>query len=219
MKIKKFKKIFFTDNSRIVGGNKAKVPVPYQVSFQLKTQDFVVSLFNEYSHFCGGAIISENYVLTAAHCIDSFKPGDFTILSGTSNWKKGGDRHNVTSLIKHPDYKELVKSDIAVVKVDPPFVLDNMKTMKISYSNCDNIGGNFPVTLTGWGLQQPLPIPIALAISLSLPDELKMLNYTTISNQECQSDFDVTETEICARKGFLNGACSVSNIYAIISKC
>lgn len=57
----------FTSN-RIIGGNEIEIDeAPYTVSLQLMR-----------SHYCGGALISETYVLTAAHCkfchpiVDSF---------------------------------------------------------------------------------------------------------------------------------------------------
>lgn len=46
------------DEDRIVGGQEAFIEDhPYQVSFIVNN-----------SYFCGGFIVSENYILTAAHC-------------------------------------------------------------------------------------------------------------------------------------------------------
>lgn len=45
-------------DQRIVGGEEANIEdFPYQVSFIVNN-----------SYFCGGFIVSENYILTAAHC-------------------------------------------------------------------------------------------------------------------------------------------------------
>ena len=46
-------------NNRIVGGRQAqKGQFPYQVTLQV---------FGE--HFCGGSILNEKWILTAAHCV------------------------------------------------------------------------------------------------------------------------------------------------------
>lgn len=52
--------------TRIVGGRKAKKgEFPWQVSIAS------VSSTGSKKHFCGGTILSENTILTAAHCVAS----------------------------------------------------------------------------------------------------------------------------------------------------
>lgn len=48
------------EEGKIVGGQKADDGAfPHQVSLRRKNR-----------HFCGGSIINEHWILTAAHCID-----------------------------------------------------------------------------------------------------------------------------------------------------
>lgn len=55
--------------SRIVGGQlAATAQFPFQVSLRY---------FG--SHICGGSIISENYILTAAHCVVTASGSTFTV--------------------------------------------------------------------------------------------------------------------------------------------
>ncbi|XP_055379154.1 chymotrypsin-2-like [Condylostylus longicornis] len=196
-------------NSRVVGGSNARGPVPYQVSFQIKNRAFDVAALSiqEWAHFCGGSIISENHVLTAAHCVVQLTPSRFTIYSGSKVRTQGGTRHTVDKIFVHPNYEELVQSDIAVVKVKEPFNFDGENTDKIDYTNRERIGGGVPVTLTGWGFSYPIPLLIPFIDTL--PNNLQEINYTTITNEECQNaGFNVTDTEICAYGRVLKGACS-----------
>ena len=74
-----------TDNifkpAKIVGGQIAPYPIPWQVSVQIGG-----------SHFCGGTILDNYTILSAAHCFDDF--GDsvegFHIRAGSRERSSGG---------------------------------------------------------------------------------------------------------------------------------
>lgn len=52
-----------------MGGHNAKPgEFPHQVSLQ-----FAVKPFMSLKHFCGGSILSEKFILTAAHCVDGIE--------------------------------------------------------------------------------------------------------------------------------------------------
>ena len=58
---------------KIVGGSQSKVgEFPWQVSIQ-----------TSFGHWCGGAIINNNWIISAAHCFMMNDPADdYTIVSG-----------------------------------------------------------------------------------------------------------------------------------------
>ncbi|XP_069679938.1 serine protease 1-like [Periplaneta americana] len=69
--------------------------------------------------FCSGSIISENWILTAAHCVSSFAPYSITIHGGIS-----GEVRQIAQKIIHPSYNSVTWDyDIAVVRVTQPFNL------------------------------------------------------------------------------------------------
>lgn len=176
--------------------------VAYQVSLQYQTR-------NGQMHFCGGSIISPNRVLTAAHCCQGLNVSRMSIVAGIRNLDdQSGMRSQVLSYAIHPDYKELVTSDIAVLTIEPPLKFNNVSVAPIAVDSTEFVGGGAPVTLTGWGLRLPVPFPFI--DNINYPNTLQRMSYHTITNQQCQASGmdDVSDTEICARGPF-RGACSV----------
>jgi len=70
-------------STQIVGGSEApKGAYPYIVSLRW---GFSAS---SATHFCAGSILNENYILTAAHCIDALPGyGSFVIKAGSNSVK------------------------------------------------------------------------------------------------------------------------------------
>lgn len=84
---------------RIRDGSLARVrEFPYQVSVQNQTQ-----------HKCGGSILSEEWVLTAAHCVANIDESDISIKGGlidilTSASNRKSQQRMVTKKIIHNKY-------------------------------------------------------------------------------------------------------------------
>ncbi|XP_017030653.2 chymotrypsin-1 [Drosophila kikkawai] len=187
---------------RIVGGSDvpAGEHVPYQVSLQYSTRGGQM-------HFCGGSIIAPNRILTAAHCCQGLNASRMSVVAGIRGLDERGSRSKVLSYIIHPNYQELVTSDIAVLSIDPPLKFDNASIGAIEFRGKEFVGGGVPVTLTGWGLRLPVPFPFL--DNINYPNTMQRMSYHTITNRECRDRGmeSVTDTEICARGPF-RGACS-----------
>lgn len=73
---------------------------------------------------CGGILISENYVLSAAHCEKSDKISPSFVRLGYQNLKIKTDSAdeidiNIMEFIKHPQHSyKLSKNDIALIKLE-----------------------------------------------------------------------------------------------------
>lgn len=84
--------------SRIVGGYPAS---PNQFPHQ-------VALLRSGSLTCGGSLITDKWVLTAAHCIYNgnqvISPSLLSVLAGTIHLNQGGVRRNVRRIIPHERY-------------------------------------------------------------------------------------------------------------------
>lgn len=181
-------------NSRIVGGNTVtRGQVPYQVSLRTKMNQ----------HFCGGAILAQNWVLTAGHCVSSRQAGEFIAVAGITSLREGNG-HVVSKIFLHPEFKaDNLLNDIAVVQTETAFVF-NMIVQPANIGN-EFIDEEMAASLTGWG-QTSYPG--------DLSDDLQGISMTTVSNEKCiaahgsaEGTPDILETNICAVAANDTGAC------------
>ncbi|XP_053964322.1 trypsin-like [Anastrepha ludens] len=97
-------------SGRIVGGEDTSIEAHlYQVSLWL---------IEEGMHFCGGSRVSEDIVVTAAHCRLGFEPSDMLVRLGSTNSRSGGLLVEVTALKYHEGFNgKTTVNDIAVLRL------------------------------------------------------------------------------------------------------
>jgi secreted trypsin-like serine protease len=81
------------------------------------------------SHFCGGSVINEWWVVTASHCIDGDTPGSLIVVAGdhTRNDASNTVRQTlpVQRLFMHPQYDPYeLMNDVALIKVSTPIQIN-----------------------------------------------------------------------------------------------
>merc|ERR1711982_217301 len=129
---------------RIVGGHEAEEHEwPWQVA-----------LFIDDAWFCGGSLISENYVLTAAHCVDG--ASYFDIMAGAHNVRESSEPHRVeiTSYNgwTHPNWDpNTLSNDIALIELPSPITFDDYIKPSCMPMAGDTADEDELVTCTGWG--------------------------------------------------------------------
>ncbi|KAJ8918088.1 hypothetical protein NQ315_011545 [Exocentrus adspersus] len=170
-------------DGRIVGGVDVDIAdYPYQVSVQMLS-----------FHYCGGAIISTRWVLSAAHCTDRLPiPSFFSIRVGSTTRNAGGLVYSVLSLIIHPEYtREALDYDIALLRVSSDILATNARTIVLP-----TIGKlpepNAIATITGWG---------TLTEGGSAPSILQMVQVPIVDQEVCSNAYFpsvVTDRMFCA---------------------
>lgn len=75
-----------------------------------------------WAHNCGGSIVSQTHVVTAAHCLAGYNTSGLSIWAGTTKLNGNGTRYFVSSFIIHPDYVQLNTSDIGIITLTKAFV-------------------------------------------------------------------------------------------------
>ncbi|XP_055601066.1 chymotrypsin-2-like [Uranotaenia lowii] len=179
-------------NNRVVGGVDAEDgAAPYQVSIQVES-----------GHWCGGAIVSEKWILTAAHCLEGLQPRDFRILAGTNDLESGNKYSEVDFFTYHSRWNiPSHHNDIGLMRLKVPLNFTD-RIQSIEYSE-KYVPDNATLVLTGWG---------RISNDGISPSKLQILNLTHVDYERCREllhnnpALDIGNLCTFTKKG--EGACS-----------
>ncbi|XP_055454274.1 anionic trypsin-2 [Psammomys obesus] len=172
------------DDDKIVGGYTCqKHSVPYQVSL------------NSGYHFCGGSLINNQWVVSAAHCYKSriqVRLGEHNI-----NVLEGNEQFvNSAKVIRHPNYNSrTLDNDIMLIKLSSPVTLNARVATVALPTSCVCAGTQ--CLISGWGN--------TLSSGVKNPDLLQCLDAPVLSQAACEASYTgkITNNMICV--GFLEG--------------
>ncbi|XP_070493415.1 serine proteinase stubble [Chironomus tepperi] len=166
---------------RIVGGKNAGwAQYPWQVSVR-RTSFFGFSS----THRCGGAVLNENFIATAGHCVDDLLTSQIRIRVGEYDFSHIQEQlpyieRAISKKIVHPKYNFYTyEYDLALVKLEQPLEFaPHIIPICLPATEDLLVGEN--ATLTGWG---------RLSEGGTLPSVLQEVTVPIVSNDRCKSMF------------------------------
>ena len=204
----------------IIGGEEAPADAfPWQVLL-IRTAYWppYSSKVKEWDSTCGGSLISDQWILTAAHCVDGedFKNGAHELFVHVgSNKYAQGKRFNVRAqdIYVHEDYDSQGNNpvhDIALVRLSTPVVFDEFdgRAAKVELSDTDNdelwAAPESEATVSGFGRYNLDPKDPANQGKIS-EDVSQVLRFVTVemkSLESCKRNYGrghkITDKMLCA---------------------
>jgi len=179
----------------IVGGSQAE---PHQFPWQ-------VGIFMDDSYFCGGSIISDEYILTAAHCADGFSK--FDVVIGAHEVRNPSEEGHLETTTREAfvnsgwDTSDL-SNDMAILKVDK--ITFNQYASPVCLPKRSEVGETFvgeTMTVSGWGRESDA--------SGSIARFLNFVSVPVMSNKECNDVYGIVgDGVICVDTEGGRGTCN-----------
>ena len=171
----------------VVGGEDAvENSAPYMISVQA-----TISGPENFRHVCGGSIVSENFVLTAGHCITEIpSEATFQIVAGEHNFRVTTGREQKRQVLRneivvHENYTgDVAPYDLAILKLLIPLEFIEGIVGKINLPPVGRIHTG-DVTLFGWG-------SISETETAEIPNILQTVTKDIIPNNICREILEVT---------------------------
>ena len=184
----------------IIGGREATPGAwPWQVG--------LINRMNENTflgQFCGGTLIAEDWVLTAAHCVDGVEGSLVDVLVGAHRLSDTGTRVAAAEAYVHPGYDPYyLDNDLALLRLSVPVTQTPISLFR-PISGTDEYD-YMRATVIGWGQSS-----VDYWSGTPYPDALREVSLPVVSHEQCAASYysGITDNMICAGyEPLTKGAC------------
>jgi len=137
-------------DAKIIGGEEARdYEFPWQVSlFRVETG----------THFCGGSILDDNTVVTAAHCTDGIVTESnlrVAVHVRNVNTRVGAHIFSVTNIARHSFVAATFENDISLIKLSGNIIF-NDETRPICLPEAGQMYSHESAVISGWGTRKSI---------------------------------------------------------------
>ncbi|MFN3330895.1 MAG: trypsin-like serine protease [Caldilinea sp.] len=184
----------------IIGGREAQPGAyPWQVALVSRFQPNAFQ-----GQFCGGSLIAEDWVLTAAHCTEGKEASLIDVLVGAHRLSDSGVRIASAQIVPYPDYDPAqLNNDLALIRLSTPVTYTPISLYQAisGTSELDFLRA----TVIGWGAKN------STGWSFEFPDALREVSLPLVDNVRCGRNVyftTITDAMLCAGYETLTmGAC------------
>lgn len=173
-----------TSKEKIVGGRPTTtVKWPWAVAISELLAD------NSLRQFCGGSVVGDRWVLTAAHC--QVRSSDIIIIGRSDLTTNEGNVFNVKRVIEHCNFdRDTFDSDFSLVELEPQSGVSLQPVALVDRGEPSAQPGT-DATIVGWGRLQP---------GGSTSNTLQEVTVPIKSNAQCEQSYPnaITDNMLCA---------------------
>ncbi|XP_053394897.1 fibrinolytic enzyme, isozyme C-like isoform X1 [Mercenaria mercenaria] len=147
------------------------------------------------SHMCGGSVIAQDWVLTAAHCVEGRTPSSLAIVVDLHDYTNPGNYiwFDIEDIIMHNNYNQGsggFPNDVALLRLKPNGQDITKNIIKIASGTSDYAGQI--CTISGWGVK----------VDGSGASKLKKADVSVLSKSQCVSYWgskNILNQHICVK--------------------
>ena len=175
-----------SDFELIVGGSEEKP----------NSWPWAVGIFRNGRYFCGGTIINQHYILTAAHCVGSRNASTYKVLVGAHRLHGSGWQVPVELVVRHKSFDDArMNNDIALLRLKDALDFSTSKVSPVCLPTkaMDDMEFNGTKSVVvGWGHVRE---------GGSVSSTLQEVNIPILTNKECAKVYGnrmISESQLCA---------------------